>query len=118
MYQALLASGDQRSADFILKKIPRDDAEICTVISACQKTYVDKVKSVEGEKKKKIVKSVEGVEKKKNVKSVEEEMKKKNVKLVEGEMKKKNVKSEEGKKKKKKKKKGTEKKQESEVSVE
>lgn len=109
MYQALLASGDQRSADFILKKIPRDDAEICTVISACQKTYVDKVKSVEGEKKKKIVKSVEGVEKKKNVKSVEEEMKKKNVKLVEGEMKK---------KKKKKKKKGTEKKQESEVSVE
>lgn len=104
MYQALLASGDQRSADFILKKIPRDDAEICTVISACQKTYVDKVKSVEEEKKKKNVKSVEGAKKKKNVKLVEGEMKKKNVKSVEGEKK----------KKKKKKKKGTEKKQETE----
>ncbi|XP_058730510.1 pentatricopeptide repeat-containing protein At4g21880, mitochondrial-like [Vicia villosa] len=120
MYQALLASGDQRSADFILKKIPRDDAEICTVISACQKTYVDKVKSVEGEKKKKNVKSVEGAKKKKNVKLVEGEMKKKNVKLVEGEMKKKNVNSVEGEKKrkkkknKKKKKKATEKKQETE----
>ncbi|XP_027911022.1 pentatricopeptide repeat-containing protein At4g04790, mitochondrial-like isoform X3 [Vigna unguiculata] len=39
MYQALLAAGDVRSASFMLKKIPRDDAEVCSVIIACQETY-------------------------------------------------------------------------------
>lgn len=61
MYQALLASGGHRSADFILKKIPKDDAEVCSVILACQKTYGDSLKSVvavepmtkKGKKKKK-----------------------------------------------------------------
>ncbi|KAK8464182.1 hypothetical protein PHAVU_011G140050 [Phaseolus vulgaris] len=50
MYQALLAAGDGSSASLILKKIPRDDAEVCSVIIACQETYsaVDSV----GEKKK------------------------------------------------------------------
>jgi hypothetical protein len=71
MYQALLASGDHRSAEVILNKIARDDAEICSLISACQKTYTVKTKSLECEKEKETVKSVEGVKKKKNVKSVE-----------------------------------------------
>ncbi|KAG2397006.1 Pentatricopeptide repeat-containing protein [Vigna angularis] len=39
MYQTLLAAGDGRSASFILKKIPRDDAEVCAVIMACAETY-------------------------------------------------------------------------------
>ncbi|XP_022634392.1 pentatricopeptide repeat-containing protein At4g04790, mitochondrial isoform X2 [Vigna radiata var. radiata] len=39
MYQTLLAAGDGRSASFILKKIPRDDAEVCAVIMACEETY-------------------------------------------------------------------------------
>jgi len=47
MYQALLAAGDARSASLMLKKIPRDDAEVCSVIIACQETY-----SSVGEKKK------------------------------------------------------------------
>ncbi|WVZ03720.1 hypothetical protein V8G54_024526 [Vigna mungo] len=40
MYQTLLAAGDGRSASFILKKIPRDDAEVCAVIMACEETYI------------------------------------------------------------------------------
>lgn len=71
MYQALLASGDHRSADFILKKIPRDDADVCSIILECQKTYGDNVKSGEN------VKSVEGDKKKKSPKSVGEDKKKK-----------------------------------------
>ena len=67
MYQALLASGDHRSANLILKKIPRDDADICSVILECQKTYGDNVKSGEN------VKSVEGDKKKKSPKSVGED---------------------------------------------
>ncbi|KAK7262647.1 hypothetical protein RJT34_30222 [Clitoria ternatea] len=39
MYQALLAAGDERSAHFMLKKISRDDAEVRSVILACQETY-------------------------------------------------------------------------------
>ncbi|KAK7345976.1 hypothetical protein VNO80_20489 [Phaseolus coccineus] len=50
MYQALLAAGDARSARLMLKKIPRDDAEVCSVIISCQETY-SSVDSV-GEKKK------------------------------------------------------------------
>jgi hypothetical protein len=89
MYQALLASGDHRSAEVILNKIARDDAEICSLISACQKVYTVKTKSLECEKEKETVKSVEGVKKKKNVTSVEGAKKKKNVTSVEGEKKKK-----------------------------
>ncbi|PNY06985.1 PPR containing plant-like protein [Trifolium pratense] len=100
MYQALLASGDHRSAEVILKKIPRDDAEICSLILACQKTYV-KIKSLELEKEKQKFKSVEGVKKKKDVKSVEGETKEKKIISIEGEKKKKNVTSVEGSKKKK-----------------
>ncbi|KAK2380956.1 pentatricopeptide repeat-containing protein, mitochondrial [Trifolium repens] len=110
MYQALLASGDHRSAEVILNKIARDDAEICSLISACQKAYTVKTKSLECEKKKETVKSVEGVKKKKNVKSVEGDTKEKNIKSAEGEKKKKNVTSVEGEKKKKKKRKAAEKK--------
>ncbi|XP_028237932.1 pentatricopeptide repeat-containing protein At4g04790, mitochondrial-like isoform X2 [Glycine soja] len=50
MYQALLAAGDDRSAHFMLKKIPQDDAEVCSVIIACQETYND-LNSVEEKKK-------------------------------------------------------------------
>ncbi|KAL2476241.1 Pentatricopeptide repeat-containing protein [Abeliophyllum distichum] len=39
MYQALLASGDRKSAANILSKIPRDDPHVCCVIKACQQTY-------------------------------------------------------------------------------
>ncbi|CAJ1978735.1 unnamed protein product [Sphenostylis stenocarpa] len=39
MYQALLAAGDARSAYHMLKKIPRDDAEVRSIIIACQETY-------------------------------------------------------------------------------
>ncbi|KAK2380967.1 pentatricopeptide repeat-containing protein, mitochondrial [Trifolium repens] len=110
MYQALLASGDHRSAEVIRNKIARDDAEICSLISACQKVYTVKTKSLECEKEKETVKSVEGVKKKKNVKYVEGDTKEKNIKSAEGEKKKKNVTSVEGEKKKKKKKKAAEKK--------
>eukprot|EP00256_Glycine_max_P042171 XP_006592494.1 pentatricopeptide repeat-containing protein At4g04790, mitochondrial isoform X3 [Glycine max] len=50
MYQALLAAGDDTSAHLILKKIPQDDAEICSVIIACQETY-NGLNSVEEKKK-------------------------------------------------------------------
>nr|AFK35368.1 unknown [Lotus japonicus] len=60
MYQALLASGDHRSANLMLKKIPKDDMEVCSVILSCQNTYSanDNLNSVEvkkpkGKKKKK-----------------------------------------------------------------
>lgn len=51
MYHALLASGDHRSANIMLKKIPKDDAEVCYVIKACQDTYGDHTPV--GKKKKK-----------------------------------------------------------------
>jgi hypothetical protein len=85
-------------------------AEICSLISACQKVYTVKTKSLECEKEKETVKSLEGVKKKKNVKSVEGDTKEKNIKSAEGEKKKKNVTSVEGEKKKKKKRKAAEKK--------
>lgn len=39
MYQALLASGDDKSAAKLLNKIPKDDPHVCCVIKACQETY-------------------------------------------------------------------------------
>lgn len=61
MYQALLAAGDDRSANFMLKKIPQDDAEVCAVIVACQETYngftAEKVKKKKQGKRKKEEKS-------------------------------------------------------------
>ncbi|KAI4374757.1 hypothetical protein MLD38_012714 [Melastoma candidum] len=39
MYQALLASGDHKSARELLKKIPRDDAHVCLVINKCKEVY-------------------------------------------------------------------------------
>ena len=51
MYQALLAGGDGRSASLMLKKIPRDDAEVCSVIIACQETFSAALDSM-GKKKK------------------------------------------------------------------
>ncbi|XP_022716949.1 pentatricopeptide repeat-containing protein At4g04790, mitochondrial-like isoform X2 [Durio zibethinus] len=40
MYQALLASGDPKSAKSMLAKIPTDDPHVRCVIKACQTTYV------------------------------------------------------------------------------
>ncbi|XP_042042026.1 pentatricopeptide repeat-containing protein At4g04790, mitochondrial-like isoform X2 [Salvia splendens] len=39
MYQALLASGDTKSAERLLNKIPQSDAHVRCVIKACQETY-------------------------------------------------------------------------------
>ncbi|XP_022877504.1 pentatricopeptide repeat-containing protein At4g04790, mitochondrial-like isoform X1 [Olea europaea var. sylvestris] len=52
MYQALLASGDQKSAANMLSKIPRDDPHVCCVIKACQQTY--KSAFIKSERKKKL----------------------------------------------------------------
>ncbi|KAL6975313.1 hypothetical protein U1Q18_024109 [Sarracenia purpurea var. burkii] len=41
MYQALLASGDHKSAKKMLIKIPKDDPHVCCVIKACQATYIN-----------------------------------------------------------------------------
>ncbi|MED6221395.1 hypothetical protein PIB30_054245 [Stylosanthes scabra] len=54
MYQALLASGDYRSANFMLSKIPKDDTEVSAIIKACQETYSG-LSSV-AQKKKKVTK--------------------------------------------------------------
>ncbi|XP_039038321.1 pentatricopeptide repeat-containing protein At4g04790, mitochondrial-like [Hibiscus syriacus] len=40
MYQALLASGDPKSAKSLLTKIPMDDSHVRCIIKACQETYV------------------------------------------------------------------------------
>ncbi|XP_039046094.1 pentatricopeptide repeat-containing protein At4g04790, mitochondrial-like [Hibiscus syriacus] len=40
MHQALLASGDPKSAKSLLTKIPMDDPHVRCIIKACQKTYV------------------------------------------------------------------------------
>nr|GLL22596.1 pentatricopeptide repeat-containing protein At4g04790, mitochondrial-like [Ipomoea trifida] len=39
MYQVLLASGLQKPAAAILRKIPKEDPHVCYVIEECQKTY-------------------------------------------------------------------------------
>ncbi|XP_028807755.1 pentatricopeptide repeat-containing protein At4g04790, mitochondrial isoform X2 [Neltuma alba] len=38
MYRALLVAEDYKSANFILKKIPKDDPDVRRVVKACQKT--------------------------------------------------------------------------------
>lgn len=57
MYQALLASGDHKSAHKILDKIQQDDPHVRCVITACQKAYqttsTSKVVAKEKKKKKK-----------------------------------------------------------------
>ncbi|XP_052177896.1 pentatricopeptide repeat-containing protein At4g04790, mitochondrial isoform X2 [Diospyros lotus] len=40
MYQALLASGDYKSAKDMLKKVPKHDAQVRCLIKACQATYI------------------------------------------------------------------------------
>ncbi|CAL0333812.1 unnamed protein product [Lupinus luteus] len=57
MYHALLASGEYRSANFMLKKIPKNDADVCCMIKACQDKYHEVLNSVgtkikKGKKKK------------------------------------------------------------------
>ncbi|KAJ7948482.1 Pentatricopeptide repeat-containing protein [Quillaja saponaria] len=52
MYQALLASGDYRSAKLILHRIPKDDPHVCSVLKACQKTYIDIVRHKRKKKEK------------------------------------------------------------------
>ncbi|GAV60856.1 PPR domain-containing protein/PPR_2 domain-containing protein [Cephalotus follicularis] len=44
MYQALLASGDHKTANILLKKIPKDDPHVRCVIKACKNTYGVKCK--------------------------------------------------------------------------
>ncbi|KAE8637213.1 hypothetical protein CSA_021116 [Cucumis sativus] len=39
MYQALLASGDSKSAKLLLGKIPKDDADVCYIIKECERVY-------------------------------------------------------------------------------
>ncbi|XVF70531.1 hypothetical protein PTKIN_Ptkin11bG0169000 [Pterospermum kingtungense] len=53
MYQALLASGDPKSAKGMLAKIPKDDPDVQRVIEACQKTYGQSIWSKIKKKKKK-----------------------------------------------------------------
>lgn len=53
MYQALLASGDRKSARIMLSKIPKDDIHVRCVIKACQTNY-NTPKSAADNKKKKI----------------------------------------------------------------
>ncbi|XVF03983.1 hypothetical protein REPUB_Repub05bG0041200 [Reevesia pubescens] len=45
MYQALLASGDPKSAKSMLTKIPTDDPHVRCVINACRTTYVQSTSS-------------------------------------------------------------------------
>ncbi|KAL1567046.1 pentatricopeptide repeat-containing protein, mitochondrial-like isoform X1 [Salvia divinorum] len=54
MYQALLASGDKKSAERLLKKIPKCDTHVRCVIKACQETYgkAEFVRTKETKKKK------------------------------------------------------------------
>ncbi|XP_010240953.1 PREDICTED: pentatricopeptide repeat-containing protein At4g04790, mitochondrial-like [Nelumbo nucifera] len=51
MYQVLLASGENKSAKIMLKKIPPDDPHVRCIIKACQATY-KKTISVNKNKKK------------------------------------------------------------------
>ncbi|KAK2984793.1 hypothetical protein RJ640_004618 [Escallonia rubra] len=41
MYQALLASGDHKSASDLLIQIPKDDPHVLCIVKACQATYRD-----------------------------------------------------------------------------
>ncbi|KAL0362267.1 UNVERIFIED_CONTAM: Pentatricopeptide repeat-containing protein, mitochondrial [Sesamum calycinum] len=52
MYQALLASGDKKSAAKILSKMPKDDPHVRCVAKACENTYI-KSPAVEMKKKRK-----------------------------------------------------------------
>ncbi|KAG8502692.1 hypothetical protein CXB51_000511 [Gossypium anomalum] len=45
MYQALLASGDPKSAKTLLTKIPTEDPHVRCIIKACQMTYVQSTSS-------------------------------------------------------------------------
>lgn len=40
MYQALLASGDNKSAKIMLNKFPKDDPHVRCVIKACDRSYI------------------------------------------------------------------------------
>uniref|UniRef100_A0A2C9W6R3 PROP1-like PPR domain-containing protein n=1 Tax=Manihot esculenta TaxID=3983 RepID=A0A2C9W6R3_MANES len=51
MYQALLASGDCKSAKLMLANIPKDDLHVYVIIEACQKAY-NRSKSAKGKNKK------------------------------------------------------------------
>ncbi|KAL6538409.1 hypothetical protein OROGR_012397 [Orobanche gracilis] len=53
MYQALLASGNNKSAAKILNKTQKDDPHVRCVIKACQKTYIKKSPPVSKRQKKK-----------------------------------------------------------------
>ncbi|KAL6544431.1 hypothetical protein OROMI_023293 [Orobanche minor] len=53
MYQALLASGNNKSAAKILNKTQKDDPHVRCVIKACQKTYIKKSPTVSKKQKKK-----------------------------------------------------------------
>ncbi|KAK6154400.1 hypothetical protein DH2020_008648 [Rehmannia glutinosa] len=53
MYQALLASGDNKSAAKILLAIRKDDPHVRRVVEACQKTYVKSASAEKKQKKKK-----------------------------------------------------------------
>ncbi|KAL6543198.1 hypothetical protein OROHE_010718 [Orobanche hederae] len=53
MYQALLASGNNKSAAKILNKTQKDDPHVRCVIKACQKTYIKKSPPVSKKQKKK-----------------------------------------------------------------
>ncbi|XVF77629.1 hypothetical protein PTKIN_Ptkin14bG0061600 [Pterospermum kingtungense] len=59
MYQALLASGDTKSAKNILTKIPRDDPHVRCVIKACQITYLQSTSSKTKKKKNSSIQSME-----------------------------------------------------------
>ncbi|KAL0320763.1 UNVERIFIED_CONTAM: Pentatricopeptide repeat-containing protein, mitochondrial [Sesamum radiatum] len=52
MYQALLASGDNKSAAKILSKMPKNDPHVRCVVKACENTYI-KSRAVEKKKKRK-----------------------------------------------------------------
>lgn len=53
MYQALLASGDHKSAKIMLNKIPKDDPHVLSVIKAFQRSYYIVSNSEDDKKRKK-----------------------------------------------------------------
>ncbi|XP_018810795.2 pentatricopeptide repeat-containing protein At4g04790, mitochondrial [Juglans regia] len=53
MYQALLACGDYKSSNIMLKQIPKDDPHVRGVIKACQKCYIVPDDHTKKKKKKK-----------------------------------------------------------------
>ncbi|XP_059441393.1 pentatricopeptide repeat-containing protein At4g04790, mitochondrial-like isoform X2 [Corylus avellana] len=60
MYQALLASGDHKSAKIMLNKIPKDDPHVLSVIKAFQRSYYTVSNSEDGKKRKKKKKGKRG----------------------------------------------------------